>query len=399
MKLYFDDPGLDGQFQRTVSKESYKMANLGECLVIASSIDEHNLDSWYDAFFNFAQQLQQAAENGLAKGHDISAREKFLRACEYYRAAFFYHRENIRDEKLQTAYNAHKYAFQQYMKLSSLRLEPLDISFENGFFRGVFASPQIEKTRRPTIIHLGGYDGTLEELYPAILEGNSRGYNVYVMDGPGQGSCLYEQSMFMRPDWENLISPVINKLLERPDVDEKALCLIGRSFGGYTAVRAAAYEKRISALILDPGMTDIGDALQKRLPPDLADKIWDKSATTGEAFTALLATEKWRRLFLPRMATHGVKSVQDYLQIMMQYTNHGHIEKISCPTLVCDNVSDSVSTQQGKLVYDQLTCKKTFIQFGVEEGTEGHCQGLGQPVFFARIFDWLAENLKESGGC
>ena len=38
MKLYFDDHGFDGQLQRTVGKSDAGMANVGECLYIASQI-------------------------------------------------------------------------------------------------------------------------------------------------------------------------------------------------------------------------------------------------------------------------------------------------------------------------------------------------------------------------
>ena len=50
------------------------------------------------------------------------------------------------------------------------------------------------------------------------------------------------------------------------------------------------------------------------------------------------------------------------------------------------------STMQGRLLYDRLACSKTFVRFTAAECAEGHCEGLGQVIFFARMFDWVDES-------
>jgi alpha-beta hydrolase superfamily lysophospholipase len=129
------------------------------------------------------------------------------------------------------------------------------------------------------------------------------------------------------------------------------------------------------------------------LPDQLVRQLEDDSAAADEPFEELLRDERYRRLFLPRMATHGAKTVRQYLNMMQAYTNAGHAEEITCPTLVCDNETDPISTMQGRLLYDRLTCPKTFVQFTAAEGAEGHCEGMGQTIFFARMFDWVDETL------
>jgi hypothetical protein len=42
-----------------------------------------------------------------------------LRACEYYRQAFFWHREDLNGPELRTAYNASVTAFHQALPLLS----------------------------------------------------------------------------------------------------------------------------------------------------------------------------------------------------------------------------------------------------------------------------------------
>jgi alpha/beta hydrolase family protein len=88
-----------------------------------------------------------------------------------------------------------------------------------------------------------------------------RGYNILLFDGPGQGRCLIHDGLLIRPDWENVVRPVIDYALARPEVDPDRIVLAGWSFGGFLAPRAACFEDRMAALWADPGQWDQGDAV------------------------------------------------------------------------------------------------------------------------------------------
>ncbi|MCC7022163.1 MAG: alpha/beta fold hydrolase, partial [Thermomicrobiales bacterium] len=120
------------------------------------------------------------------------------------------------------------------------------------FFR-VDESPE----PRPTILFHGGFDSTLEELYPAAgAAAIERGYHCLAFAGPGQGRALREQGLPFRPDWEAVVTPVVDVALARPEVDPSRLALLGWSYGGLLAPRAAAFEPRIAALIAWDGIYD-----------------------------------------------------------------------------------------------------------------------------------------------
>jgi hypothetical protein len=74
VKLYFDDQNFDGQLQRVVGKADAGMANVGECLVIASGITPGDRDSWYRAWSQFGLRLVEQADSAMAAGHSVSAR-------------------------------------------------------------------------------------------------------------------------------------------------------------------------------------------------------------------------------------------------------------------------------------------------------------------------------------
>jgi hypothetical protein len=44
---------------------------------------------------------------------------------------------------------------------------------------------------------------------------NRRGYHCLLFDGPDQGRVLITQGLPMRPDWENVVRPVIDYALTR----------------------------------------------------------------------------------------------------------------------------------------------------------------------------------------
>jgi hypothetical protein len=381
VRLYFEDEGFDGQLQRSIGKTDSGMASAGECLTIAAQITPGDRESWYRAWSAFGSRLTEQADAALAAGHAVSARGAYLRAAEYFRQAFFFHRDDLDGPELRAAYPASVQAFRAALPLLG---HPATVL--SGPQPGYLFAPAGPVRPRPTILHIGGYDGTAEELYASARSALERGYAFAAIDGPGQGSVLYDKRVRMRPDWEHVVPGMVDTLISRPEVDTSNIVLVGRSFGGFLAPRGAAAEPRLAAMIVDPGQYDLGAAATARLG-DLAGQINDPGA--DDQFTGLLTLPPVKALLAPRMQTHGVSSVRAYFADMLRYTNAGFITGVTCPSYVTDNESDPVSTGQGKELFDNLTCPKQFRLFTRAEGAEGHCEGMAPIVFWTAAFDWL----------
>ncbi|HXA33266.1 MAG TPA: alpha/beta fold hydrolase [Acidimicrobiales bacterium] len=385
MKLYFDDEFLDGQLQRSIAKADSGMANVGECLAIAEQITVGDRNSWYGAWSRFASNLVDQANEAIAGGHRVSARSALLRAAEYYRQAFFLHRNDLEGDEFRTAYAASVKAFQTALPL----LDDPSTILSHGLSGYLFAPREVAGPL-PTILHIGGYDGTAEELFASIAPALERGYAFAAIDGPGQGAMLYDHHVPMRPDWENVVPGMVDALIKHPEVDSDRIVLVGRSFGGLLAPRGASAEHRVAAMIVDPGQLDVGAALIGRLG-DLGHQVDDPAADSQ--FESLLTIPALNALLAPRMVTHGLTRVQEYCRDLLRYTNAETAAAITCPSFVTDNETDHVSTGQGKALFDQLTCPKTFRLFTKAEGAEGHCEGLAPVVFWTAAFDWLDSTL------
>jgi len=132
--------------------------------------------------------------------------------------------------------------------------------------------------------------------------------------------------------------------------------------------------------------------VQKDEEASLTWTLKDEIVRRGNVYYAKLARGK-ATFLAPRMATHGVTTPRAYVSDMRRYNCTEQAPQIACPSLITDNETDLVSTGQGQELFDALTCPKTFRRFLLKEGAEGHCEGMGQIVFWTAAFDWIEQTL------
>src|SRR5919204_4811127 len=99
----------------------------------------------------------------------------------------------------------------------------------------------------PLVLLLPGLDSAKEEFFAWENVFLVRGLATFSLDGPGQGetglsTCIY-------PNYELAVKATIDALSSRDDVDLGRIGAAGVSLGGCYAPRAAAYEKRLRAVV------------------------------------------------------------------------------------------------------------------------------------------------------
>lgn len=391
--IAFRDPLFDGQLRRTIGHGTYDGAELGECLATASQVKDGDRESWHRAWVSLADRTLAAAESSFADGHRESARRAFLRASNYYRNSYVFHLEAPLPSLVRDAYRRHRDAFRRATVAMIRPPEQVSIPFEGTTLPGYFCTA--DETRRPLVISVGGYDSTAEESFfwnaaPAL----ARGYHALIFDGPGQGEPLIERSMHFRPDWEKALSAVIDLAARRDDVDASKIVLIGESWGGYLAPRAAAFDHRVALCVLDPAQVGLFRVMLSRLPLPAGLK---RQLPSGPPWLVKLL-----RVLMARMArkptagwalrrgmlTHGKATAWDYFVDAARYEQEDIIGRIVCPTLVCDAESDDISAFS-KTFFDLLRSEKTYQRFTADEGAGEHCVSGNRSLFHERVFDWL----------
>lgn len=211
---------------------------------------------------------------------------------------------------------------------------------------------------------------------------------------------IREQGLPFRPDWEKVVTPVVDFALTKPYVDHEKIALEGLSFGGYLAPRAAAFEHRLAACMANGGVFDFQGG---KIPPGTSrDDYFDYIRSNPDDFDKLIEqmtktnTElDWA--FGNGMYTFKASSPSDWVIKASEYCLEGVADKIECPTLVIDTENEQSFPGEAKKLYDALVCPKTWMLFTAEEGAEEHCQIGAALISGQKVFGWLGETLGISG--
>lgn len=379
MKLFFNDQSFSFQLLHAMSYTRYRGADIGECLATASKIKEGDFESWFDAWHMTATRLEKQADESFNNRQYHSARDTYLRASNYHRTSGFYLNENPEDPRFKSAWKKSVDLFVKAMSLFPYEFEQVEIAFEEGILPCYFFKPCNSGTSRPTMIALTGFDGTKEELFlQSGFEALSRGYNFLCFEGPGQGAVVREQKIYYRHDWEKVVTPVVDFAMQQVEVDPDKICLMGVSYGGYLAARAAAFEPRLAALIANDGLYDLYEATSKY------SEGGDESRTAE--MQQLPTTVRWA---LAQARWIFQSSPEEYIEKLKRYSMKGIASNISCHTLICEAENDHFFKGQPEQIFAALTCPKSYISFTGEEGAGEHCHVGALSLFNARIFDWL----------
>lgn len=374
----------------------------GEVLAIADAFPDGGDDAdFFDAWSGAGDRHVERAESALAAGHGETAQGHLFRAAACFGVAIKPWFGSPVDRRMTEGFAKCTEAFDRAIVMGSSPAERLAVAFDGYEMPGWFLPARDSKPgeRRPVVIVVNGYDGTLPENYFGLGKAaTDRGYHAVLFDGPGQGSLLVDEGIPMSPDWDRVVSAVIDAIVDRDDVDSARIALHGWSLGGYLAPRAAAGEPRVAAVVADPALWGIIDGMRGLVAalgsaelaaglPDLPD---DAAATITEAIESDRGLT-WR-VIKRGYWVHGVDDFQGYLRAVTPFTLTGHAENIRCPLLGTTTEGDPLSAGAGDFIA-KLSCPTTLLEFTAAEGAGGHCEIQNRWLLNTRVLDWLDETL------
>jgi pimeloyl-ACP methyl ester carboxylesterase len=388
----------------------YGCAEFGELVTAVNQVNTvgASYQSYYDAFLAVAQAVGSLADHELAAGHTASARSAYLRASSYYYLCLYFILGTSARAREAGAYAAMQRCWHQASQLFDPQFEAVRIPYGSSWLPGYLLRPDDRSLRRPTLILNNGADAQNITLYSyGGADAIERGYNALIFEGPGQGSMLFERQIPFRPDWENVITPVVDYLRSRADVDPERIALIGLSLGGELVMRAAASERRLAAVVADPGVLSTWLIFQTGYPflaslfargasKDEVNAAWQTEIVPKlnvvDRYTLAKRSEPFGREFL--LAARAGRVFSDLYGLGttgMQFSCAEVLDQVTAPTFVTAYQYDQyvVPASQATTVFDSLTSPKQFHYFAAAEGAQYHCAPMAPQRRNQVVYDWL----------
>jgi len=396
----FEDDDFQFGFEIALGATYHGAADAGEVLATASRVKSGDADAWVREWSATAGAAWSAANVALAAGRRVTALAHFRRAATYYqtvlhviaRSSDASRRDELR--RRQTA------CWEQIVALSPVPGERVDIPYEETtlpawFFRAPDAAPG---ERRPLVVMTNGSDGATSQLW---VHGGSaaeaRGWHWLAYDGPGQQSALFEQGIPFRPDWEAVLTPVLDAMLARDDVDPARVASYGISQAGYWVTRALAFEHRFAAAVVDPGVVDVSSSWLDPLPGSLRKELeagerstFDRTMHLGE-----LVSPSTRAVLAFRGEPYGVGSASRYdlYEAVSAYRLGDEVAQVDTPLLICDPEDEQFWPGQPRRLHELLPEVSELASFAAADGAGRHCEPLACAARDAVVFDWLEAKL------
>ncbi len=396
---FFADPDINDVFQRMLGAAYYRAADIGACLAIADQIIDGDRPSALRALLAAGDRLSTIAENSAQNRFRVSAREAYMQAANYiYSSTYF-----INPAAAPDAFTFNWLRHQDlWDKASALRDPPVDylpFPYEKTTLPGYLFKVDNSGKQRPLLILNNGNEGGMISAWTmGIAAALDRGYNAYTFYGPGQGTALLKQNLYSRPDWEKVISPLLDYLLIRREVDPSRIALLGISEGGYWAPRAAAFEPRLAACVADPGVWDVSTAWTRVLPKPALDLLTRPSQVNADNLIRVVLGSNPRAAsaLLLRTRPFGQGSAYQAFKAVQEYNLNGVADQIRCPILITDPEGEQFWPGQSQKMYDALSSPKTLMKFTLAEGGDLQCEPKIAGLRTQRIFDWLDQTLNLS---
>jgi len=404
----FGDSMLNFQSLYALGSTGYGSAEIGE---VSAAVDAINaagpgIASYSTGFQAAGDRVAKAARDARDAGRDVTARARFLRAAEYYAQALFFVLGTEDPGSEPDLFATMRTNWEAAGKLFDPVIQKVHIPYEGTTMPGYFLRPDRSPRRRPTLIANNGSDGQSIEIYPfgpaAAVE---RGWNALILEGPGQGAMLFDREIVFRPDWEKVITPVVDYLLDREDVDGDRIALSGWSMAGELVVRAAAFERRLAAVVSDPGSVDTFrawkslDQVVNAGDATAVNAVWNNEIVPALSPEQQFVLKKRMEIFSKealRQARAG-KMPTDFAAVAevakQLRVSDKVIHRVRAPMLVLDYEFEEFYTGQATELFDKLRGPKDLVQLTSAQGAQYHCAPMAPQWRNEVVFDWLEDTL------
>lgn len=312
------------------------------------------MKNWRPAFTRLAQWYEKRGDSTVYEE---------TRMVDYLTAAVYYHIGELlilsdTPEK-RAAFDAFDEVYGKAIPFFPFPTERVEIPFGQITLPGYYRRVNGVK-KAPAVILVRGVDACREvELHIISNHFLRQGFFTLSVDLPGQGQARMRGHK-MTPDFEKPAGAVVDYLAQKPEIYSGRIGILGMSFGGFIAPRAAALEKRIGACVSLGGFYGL-DEFEFPLSAKL--NCFNNMRLTSEP--------EWQRR-------------------RKDYSLEPFIGSLTRPLLVVNGAEDKIipASQAESMYHRAPGPKDLWIYQGI-----GHCVYYEKPEVLTDIALWMKENL------
>lgn len=349
-------------------------------------VKEGDVRGWRNGLSRQACLLSGQAKTLLADNQQVAAGQVYLGAAYAYRAAIQY--TSPRSQEFFYWAKEMEIVFQEGIRLLGVPMCPIEIPYAGNSLAGYYL--EHDDQDRPVIVMIGGGDTFREDLfYFAGYPGWKRGYNVLMVDLPGQG-LMPTRGLTFQVDMAAPIQAALDWLERHARAKSEKIAIYGVSGGGYFTTQAAAVEKRIKAWIGATPMFDMALVFQREMGAAMKAPGW----AVNMAMRLARSVNESAAINLDKYAWQfGMPDFKSSTEAVLKQAEVVDYASIQCPSLILVSEGEGAELQrQAQVVAQNLAERKvpvTLRNFNAEEGADGHCQLNNLRLAHLVIFDWL----------
>lgn len=374
MPYYYLHPDIGMNFQAnrvlTYGESAGRFQDIRDMLATVRDYDD-----WYAGWLKLAREAE--------------AEGRLMNASYAYRMAEFFLKEDHKEKLV---------CYESFLKCFNGATEGHDfvryeVPYQGSTLPVMYLRSQTEKA---IIVAHGGYDSFMEEFYLTVRQIPKSGYSVILFEGPGQGTALKRGVKFTH-EWETPVKSILD-YFNLSDVT-----LLGISWGGFLAMRAAAFEPRISKVIAYDVCFNGLEVMTRPMPQPIRSVfrllISLNAQRLGNAFVNRL---RKRSLLLDWAVAHGMyitgtETATDFYRALSRHSMKRISHLVKQDVLLLAGEKDHyIPTNQ---YYRQ---KKALVGassvrgrlFTKAEGGEQHCQVGNHLLAVNEMINWLDGSAK-----
>ena len=343
-----------------------------EELVIRYLSDVRTIEEWYEAWTKLSAI---AIDNN-----------KVMHAAYYDRMAEFFLKQS--DSRKPALYDKCIEEYHKAFEQLGIEYKAYEVPYEKGFLKCIRMTPGNYKQ---TVLVCGGYDSFIEEFVLQVRKFVQKGFDVILMEGPGQGDCV-RQKIYFTESFELPVASVLGYF------GVISCTMIGISWGGYFALRSAAFEKRIKHVVAYDAMDDGVEVMTNIFPGFICRYVRKLIKNGNETKLIRLLTRIAKKSVLADWMLSqgqfitGADSIPAMYKSLGKHNLTGLYEKIDQDVLLLAGEKDHyIPMCQFERCKKKIKNAKSMTSrcFTRKEGGEQHCQIGNHSIAVDTILDWI----------